>query len=677
MKILIFLSCIIASINSYAEENFFNDEKNVRLEESIISSTGFEEKVGNTAQNVSIITKEEIRSKNYNDVKEILSDIPGVDVKGDIIDIRGQGKFAKNRILYMIDGVPINDTMESGNLAFDLISTDNIEQIEVITGGASVLYGDGAVGGVVNVITSKNSNKKAINKVSIGTGSYNEKNANFKSSFNIGNTGFDLSGTVVEKDAYVNRITNDKKNLSLSVIQKFDESSYLRFKTDYSKQDISSMLADSKENVDKDRKNRALAHGGERTLTNFSLEYDKKLSEVLRLNLTGYHFNIKDDFKNIDFAGFGEPLFKDPRYGLKTKLQYLYGKASKLTGGIDYIKEEAELDYRTPSGGMINNLSHDMNKESISIFAHNQANHKKWSFGQGIRYQHSDYNITNSHNGGIAPDMSVINPFNSKYKNNAGNIAAQIDASYNYSDTGNFYVRYEKGFVQPTPMQMIDMNFMTGEFSNNNLKPEKRDSYEIGFKDIIKGSFVRASIYYSRTKDEIVKTQIVDMEELPVAPYYKINEMRYVSSNINSSKRVGVELFAEQYLGDFTISESFNYVNAEVDSGEFKGKKITHVSPITGFIKLGYSPTQNLNITLKGNYQSSYYVDNANELPKIDSISLVDSSIKYKFNPKFTVVGTINNLFNKKYYKKVNVHGPDGYIPADERTFNLSMEYQI
>jgi len=130
----------------------------VRTEPVIVTATRIPEKVSEQASSVSVVTREEIEQKGAGFAGDVLQGLPGVDVhrKGtpgnlENIKIRG-GKSTQT--LVMIDGFPVNSP---GTSEFDIgfLSADLFEQIEVVRGPQSALYGSYASGGVVNFIPRK------------------------------------------------------------------------------------------------------------------------------------------------------------------------------------------------------------------------------------------------------------------------------------------------------------------------------------------------------------------------------------------------------------------------------------------------------------------------------------------------------------------------------------------
>lgn len=105
---------------------------------------------------VSVVTGEQLKAQQVRNGADALRSLPGVAVSrnssiGGKTQVRIRGAEA-NHTLVMIDGIEANDSAE-GEFDFADLSAEDIERIEVIRGGYSGIYGSGAVGGVINIIT--------------------------------------------------------------------------------------------------------------------------------------------------------------------------------------------------------------------------------------------------------------------------------------------------------------------------------------------------------------------------------------------------------------------------------------------------------------------------------------------------------------------------------------------
>ena len=135
------------------------------LSEVVVSASGFEQELKQAPASISVVTREELETRNYRDLAEALQGVEGIDVMGGTgktggldISIRG---MPSDYTLILIDGRRQNvagDVTPNGYgaaLNSFMPPVSAIERIEIIRGPMSTLYGSDAMGGVVNIITRK------------------------------------------------------------------------------------------------------------------------------------------------------------------------------------------------------------------------------------------------------------------------------------------------------------------------------------------------------------------------------------------------------------------------------------------------------------------------------------------------------------------------------------------
>ncbi|WP_409522827.1 TonB-dependent receptor domain-containing protein [Nitrincola sp. MINF-07-Sa-05] len=144
-------------------------DQDVRLDSLVVSASGFEQKITDAPASITVISQEEIASKPYMTLLDAVRDIEGVDV-GETTDKTGQGTISirgmgADYTLILIDGRRQNNVGElypnsfGGNQFNHIPPLDTIERIEVIRGPMATLYGADAIGGVINIITKRITDK--------------------------------------------------------------------------------------------------------------------------------------------------------------------------------------------------------------------------------------------------------------------------------------------------------------------------------------------------------------------------------------------------------------------------------------------------------------------------------------------------------------------------------------
>ena len=168
---LLLMYCIAGAAPAFADEPY-------SLEEVVVTASRIETPLAEAPANVTVITAEQIKEMGAQTVVDIFDQEPGVftqnllgNPKTANIDIRGYGEAAPQNVLFLVNGRRINSIDLSGaDLA--QIPVDAIERVEVYRGPASVLFGDNAAAGAVNIILKPGEGPP---KLSVATtvGSYN------------------------------------------------------------------------------------------------------------------------------------------------------------------------------------------------------------------------------------------------------------------------------------------------------------------------------------------------------------------------------------------------------------------------------------------------------------------------------------------------------------------------
>ena len=662
LKKLAILSFIVVGMMAFGDDN---DTFNVKLEESVVTATGFDDVQSNQIKNTTIVTSQDIRNKGYNTIEEILKRTPGVNFVnngfGYIVDVRGQGvQGAAKNVKVLVDGSPLNILdMSHAILPLNSISVEDIEKIEIINGGGTVLYGGGTAGGVINVITKKTQEEPVKNKVYYQNSSFDTNKLGFGTSIKFAdNFLLDLGYENINGNGYRRGDKRDGENLRGGFTYNIADNQTLRFKATRYKEESKESDGITKTQLNNDRKQAGTTlTESDLDRTEYSLNYEIKPTDNLTFSLLGYNQKTIRDYDQEAPAGRmthkTDGQFKDRKTGVDLKGKYNYGSGNVIFG-YEYIKNNSN---RSSYGAMYmrnsrlfptSTIDIDLQKNTHSAFV--QGRHSltdKLEGTLGYRYEHADYDIYRT------DGTNSINK-NTKKSNNA----YETGLNFKYSDTGNVYAKYERGYRSPSPTEMVDKSITKG-YVLNNLKSEKYDTYEIGIKDMIGPSFVSLTGFYTKKNDEIL---------IDVPGGHGLN---WTYKNLQKTERKGVELFAEQYFGTFRINESVSYVDAKISKGADKNKKIPYVSKTKATLGANYEVLTGLNLTADFNYFSNS-VDGNYE--KIKGYSTTDLGVSYAHKTGLGVQAGVKNVFDKKYYRYKN---GDSYIPEAERTYYVGVSYNF
>ena len=669
-KIAIF-SLILAAFSLYAEGEYEG-----KLQETVVTATGFSDNIENQIKNITVITSEDIQEKGYNNVEEILRRAPGVNFVnnnfGNIVDIRGQGpEKAAGRVKVLVDGVPMNILdLSHGLVPINTVAVENIEKIEIINGGGAVLYGNGTAGGVVNIITKKDGKEGASGKAYFQNSSYKTNKLGFSTGLNMNNKLIlDLGYENINGRGYRE---NDKKSsefLKGGLIYNITDNQSLKFKATRYNEEYRESSGITATQLAHNRKQRGeTLTFGDVVRKEYSLEYNVKPTENFELSVLGYKQKMRREYDQKDSKIDTDGLFQDRKTGVRLKGNYNYGLGNLIFGyeytDNDMLRKALDNSLREMGGRLVRvntdtNVNLSKNTHSFYLLERHTF-FDKLEGTLGYRYENSKYKIDRN----SKVSMMGMTMANSMVTNKKGhNNAYEAGLNYKYSDTGNVYAKYEKGYRSPSPTEMVDKSPLTG-YSLNNIKPETYDTYEIGLKDMIGNSFVSLTGFYTKTKDEIF------------IHWGAGGHRNWTYRNVQETERKGFEVFAEQYLGKFRINESVSYVNAKVTKGNEKGKKIPYVPSTKATLGGVYDITDNVAVRADLNYYSSAEDQSGY---KIKSYATADLSSSYKHSSGLKIEAGIKNVLNKKYNinQRKDTNGNTVYSPANERTYFIGASYEF
>lgn len=680
----------------YSESNFFNDttgESVVKLSTSVINSDYLEGEKLQGSKSIIVIDKKELEGKGYTSVSEVLDKVPSITVGktgwGEI-DIRGQGADqASKNLQVMVDGVPITSLINHPfQTNYDVVPIDQIERIEIIPGGGSVLYGNGTSGGVINIST----NLKKLNKPNTGFG-YEYFNNNKKRYFlNAGskifdNLSFQINYSQGDEDLYFVDTYSKSKYFSSGFNYTYNDKHAFSFKYTFLKEDGQFIKNVTKRNlleygknykpafvtvttgIDENgdriqvKKRRYLTSDRESEIFNGSYIYTKNsdlkfIFDVFSEN--GYFTNNSEEDKK---------MVQDTN-GMKAKVDYTYSSFGSVLVGVDYYKQKARLTYpdfirkKDENGKYIKNkfgrfvytsreLKFDYERDVNALYVLNKVNFNNFEFTQGIRQDMTTWNFSKNAADGDGED-----------KRKTTNYAYELSSAWLYRDSGRIYARYERGFTGPDGLQISDRVYNSnGErvYKKTDAEDEIFDIYEIGVRDEILNSVFNLTAFYTSTDNQLNRLSVRNDKD----------QLEYKTLNLLATDRYGIELSLLQTFGKFTFEEGYAWLNGKTNYNS-KGKKFIDDKnkidwedsglkkvPEHNFVfKMGYQFTNNLygDITYRysGGYNNYFKASERESDTLVKSNSVVDMAVSYSLiDYGLTLYGGINNMFNENYYSYV------------------------
>ncbi|MFA5351596.1 MAG: TonB-dependent receptor [Candidatus Omnitrophota bacterium] len=641
-------------VSSYAED--------VDLEKIVVTPYRYGESLGDVPASVSVINSDQIAESNASTTVELLSDLSGVVVRDwtgngskATVDIRGFGEQAGLNVLVLVNGRRVNEIDLSG-VSWTQIPMDQIERIEVLKGGfGSVLYGDNAVSGVINIITKRGSDRLISLELTGEYGSY----AMNKEGINLGGTKDKLNYFF----SYSNNATNGYRNNSYFKGTNFSTnldylfeptSTNLRFTQGYSKSEYG--LPGVLSSADLAKFNRRYsAYGDDHakdTDYNFGVGFDQPTGDFGKFSFDT-SLRKRQTFSDLTGAngGYGSPISKshidtlgfNPKYVLDKSVFSLNNKAVL---GMDFYRNDFNSDAFNVS--MVKQNDNYVRKISQALYFQDElALTQKFTLIGGYRYEDIKYDFNYS-------DYAYSSFVDSKVSLTA--TAYNVGLTYKY-DQGNIYINHNKGFRSPA----VDEYVVWGVF-NPNLKQQESKNYEIGLHHKV-CEFLNVGIsgYLMNIRNEL---------------YYNPSGS---NENYDKTRHQGIEFDLSSKLPwRFKLNGNYTFDHAVFKEGDYKGKDIPMVPEHKFNLGLTHFFTDFLSGGLSFNYMSSrrFINDEANNFSSLKQSFTVDAKLVFEKND-YKISGGINNMFNEKYYDYGVCGAPFSsnvnYYPAIGRNFFLKV----
>lgn len=640
--ITIFFTCVILLHTLYSESNntFYGGD-------IFVTATRTPKNIWEIPGNSVLISAQELKIKNIDEIADSLKTVSGTKIihyggKGSLASVNFRG-LDSTHTLVMLDGIPINSP-DIGSVDLGGINTENIEQIEIVKGPYSSLYGENAVSGAINLITKK-LKKENRSEITIENESSEFSKISFTDHSYKNNTNYLFN-------AAVNDIEPERDN-------SFYKSSAFKIKTDHLINKNEHFIFNA-QYTDKETGTPGAKPSADRSLRSLSeihLGNDEVSNLKDRSKEKHYFVSLQRTFNDLDIKAFWDKnkkkiyqwfAFNDLNGNITSsetiydhipeskgiELQYntFFTEKDIFTAGLSLIAHD--YDYYTSA------MEFDSKKITRSLFLQDEIQaYEKMKYVIGLRYD--------------AP------------QNYAAQFSPRISATYKKNDRTSFTFSAGKAYKTPS---LSDLNWpdsisVTG---NEDLNAERSYSYELMTdRKINEKLSLTGCIFFQRTKDMI--------KWAPNGPMNIFGTPKWQPSNIGIVNTTGFELSSKIRCTDhFNSAFSYTFLDSEqknnelINSISYEMKRTTRRSSFTPKhmfnLDLFYNTLRSIDIVLNFQYVSeihNYYTDWASSDPitgtiqtkdkKLSSYQLCNVTINKKIDDSSKLFIEINNIFNEKY----------------------------
>ncbi|WP_249165359.1 TonB-dependent receptor [Bradyrhizobium sp. AUGA SZCCT0431] len=617
---------------------------------------------GIVGTSATVITAEEIAHSPAQTLQEIIAQTPGVQLTslfGGVngaktsVDLRGFGAFATSNTLVLINGRRLND-IDMAGVDFSTIPRDSIERIEITRGNSgAVLYGDNAVGGVINIVLKNGVGGPPVAiRGEAGVGSFNQRMASVSAATNFGPWSTSFYGNGIKSDGYrVNNALDQRNGVGNLNYTTPGLTAFLTLSGDDQKLGFpGGRLVDPSIGLDELATNRRGAATpfdyGNQQGANATAGFTKTLMNGVDLIVDG---GVRDKKQQAAFFNpFGNSYVDahlqtwsiTPRLSIKN---VLFGMPSQILTGIDYY--DATFHQERPTDrGLPPIHTYDLQQQTLAgYFQQTIGLLPTTDFSYGARVQQTTLKardiVNNDPNCAFFFTCAAQNlPLDSR----EGQYALHVGLEHRFNNIVSVFGRAARAFRTPNVDERLssgpsfDPVFFTPIPGTFQLKTQTSHDIEGGFRIKSGGFQMQSSIYSMDLENEI-----------------HLNPALFFNVNLDPTRRYGSETSASLRISDSVLLRGgVAYTRAVFREGQFAGNDVPLVSRYTASGGVTWNIWQNYLVadaTVRG--WSERYMDNdqKNTQRRIPADATIDFKLSGAYQHFFWSV-SVNNVLNALYY---------------------------
>jgi len=560
----------------------------IELKKIVVTPSGVEESVADSSRVVDVITAGEIQNSGVSDISEALTSLTSVDIsdyggEAGTKNIRMRGSTAA-QVLILMDGRPINNPRD-GTVDLTTIPLSDIEKIEVMHGPGSNLYGTGAMGGTVNIITRNPPKDKQETEFTTSFGTFRTYTERLVHGAGFQNFGYLVTGDYESSEGFRQNSAFNAKDFSLKLNYNPNNANTLSFNSGFYKSHAGA--PGSITFPDKDDK--------QTNLNNFlDLNWAFNIDESARLTAKVYN-----NYDRLEFAqgpGTAKSIHTTQARGINLQLSKDFLNTCKAVGGINYV---GNFNDSTTTA------KHKYNVKAAYIEGH-FVPFKDLNMSLGVRLD--------------------------DYSNFGFQDSPSFTYSYKFLKNNKIHGLISRSFRAPTfnDLYWPDDGYTRG---NPNLKPEKGTTFEMGVESQINKYIYLDVTYYRNIYNELINWAPDDLNV-------------WMPTNIGSATIYGVEFKNKLLLTDnFGINIGYTFLSAK----DSKTNKFLVYQPENKVdCSLKYENLKGFVCEFKAQYTGTRF-HNTDNTVKVKRFVVLGLNVSKKFKHGLTYYASIENMLAKKY----------------------------
>jgi iron complex outermembrane receptor protein len=595
-----------------------------------------------------VITAEQIRTAGVADVNAAIRKIGGVfgrqslDGSPDLgLDLRGFGANSVQNVVIMVDGVRLNEN-ELANTVLSSIPVDTVERIEITRGGSSVLYGDGATGGVIQIFTRRAAGSGTRGSLFAEAGRFDARDLRASIAHGAGPWSFDAAVSDRSTDNYRDNNKYEQTSFSGGVQYAYSANGRagLRFETSRSDSRLPGSLTDAQFQSIPTQSTTPDDFG--------SLDTDR-VSAFVEHRIGAIELAAELSHRERDvrssYSGFGS-RYEAAQTQFSPRLRHtsvLGDKRNEFVTGIDLARWDRQVTSSFSNG--------DAKQESTAFYLRDELT---WNaphnarLAIGARHERFDKEY--------ADPVGFVAPEDSEQSVNAFTVEGSVDVAPQvtvFAKAGRSY-----------RIANVDENAYRS--SAGVLAPQTSRDLELGVSAGTNARRAIARVFRHRLTDEI-------FFDPTLGGGFGIN------TNLDPTRRQGVELEGQADLGNaLRLTGAWQYVQSEFRDGPNAGREMVLVPKHVVTTRLAWTPGNGHSADVGAQWVASqrFGDDFANSCSaRVPSYTTVDARYARRFGPWEASVSGLNLLDRQHYSYAFSCRG--GIYPNDGRQLKVALRYDF
>ncbi len=681
---IVALLAFIATHPAYAE----------KLEEITVFAHRSPTSIVDAPVNLFAITQEQIQATNAEHIHALISQVPGVNYQQgsgqeSLPGIRSAvltGAGACGNVLVLEDGIAVRGPAFCNvNELFDT-HFEHANQIEVIRGPGSAIYGSNSLNGSINV--SLQPYGRNVLQLDIGEDNF----VRAKAALSYGNRQANdnhygrLYATVTDTDGFRDDSGYRQQKYSWRHHSTLNQwQAKLGATYTHLDQETAGFLVGDDAYLDAERITENANPEAFRKSDSFRAwaKLSRALSDSSSLTLTPYVRHTDMDFL-LHFLP-GQPLETNQQDGVGLQAIVLHKPSGSVSWswGLDADVSNGELSQTQalPTSGSAflqatiptgTHYNYAVDSQQFALFSElDWRINEQFETSIGLRGEYLKYDYDNRALDGRTRDDGTACAFGGcRYSRPAdrsdsfSNLSPKLELKYTLNESLKLYASASRSFRAP---QATELYRLQRQQSVADLDSVRATSYEMGVKYELANLVMRANVYALSQRNVIIR------------------DSNFFNIDGNRTKSKGVELSFQHRLSPkltwqsaITVA-SHQYDSEQISGGvNIRGNDIDTAPKSMANVKLNWSPYDNINAGLNFEHVGEYYLDPENE-NQYPGHNLWHLSLAYTVNDSLKTTLRVDNVSNKRYAERADFTGFSGerYFPGRPRALMLSLEYRL